>query len=146
MLESIAVFPLTVPILTGLLALLGSWLGAVLGRKTEHAQWKRDQKVKAYADFLEAAKPFDIESLGLDSQKHLDSLTHDTLRVQMLGSEKVYQAAREVHRAMAAVSEMIDDIPIKDKEEEAELGGRVSKLRSTVDHFSDAVRRDLRFK
>jgi hypothetical protein len=45
-----------VPVLTGALALLGSWWGSRLGKKTEHAQWLRNAKETAYVEFLDRAQ------------------------------------------------------------------------------------------
>jgi hypothetical protein len=45
-----------VPILTGAFALGGSWWGSRLGKKTEHAQWLRNAREKAYVQFIDQAK------------------------------------------------------------------------------------------
>lgn len=49
---------LLVPLATGLFALGGSWLGAHLGRRTEHSQWLRNEKRKAYHEFLKSGHFF----------------------------------------------------------------------------------------
>jgi hypothetical protein len=38
----------SVPVLAGAFALLGSWLGSKLGKSTEHWQWLRNEKRKEY--------------------------------------------------------------------------------------------------
>lgn len=43
---------LCVPVVTGVLALLGSWFGSWLGRINEYRQWLRNQKQAAYSEFL----------------------------------------------------------------------------------------------
>ncbi|PNH86114.1 hypothetical protein [Arthrobacter sp. AFG20] len=53
---------LGVPFLTGGLALLGSWYGSWLGRKTEHQQWLRNQKQTAYSEFLGAFDALYLET------------------------------------------------------------------------------------
>ncbi|MFS0717123.1 hypothetical protein ABC337_13840 [Arthrobacter sp. 1P04PC] len=45
---------LLLPVATGAFALGGSWLGAHLGRRTEHSQWLRNEKRKAYHEFLKS--------------------------------------------------------------------------------------------
>ncbi len=43
---------LVVPILTGAFALGGSWLGAKLGKTTEHQQWIRNEKTEVYSQLM----------------------------------------------------------------------------------------------
>jgi hypothetical protein len=47
---------LLIPLGTGVFALIGSWLGAKLGKTTEHAQWLRNRKVDSYTAYVNACK------------------------------------------------------------------------------------------
>lgn len=44
---------LLVPVLTGIFALVGAYLGGLLNRTNEHKQWLRNEKVVAYREYLE---------------------------------------------------------------------------------------------
>lgn len=52
-----------VPVLTGLFALGGSWWGSRLGKKTEHSQWLRNAREKAYVQFLDQAQTLLAEAI-----------------------------------------------------------------------------------
>lgn len=54
---------LVVPIATGVFALLGSWLGSRLARRSEQTQWTRNKKQEAYADFIGHMRITQQESL-----------------------------------------------------------------------------------
>lgn len=53
---------LAVPVLTGAFALFGSWWGSRLGKNTEHSQWLRNAKDKAYVEFLDRAQSLLVEA------------------------------------------------------------------------------------
>lgn len=148
MFESIASFPLTVPILTGLLALFGSWVGSFLGRTTEHKQWKRNQKVETYMDFLEVARPLDSESLiGTNAREGVDSLHHHLLRIRILGSSSVIDAAHKVQASMRQITDyakdIINDEPMTE-EEETKVKALTRQLFLHIDALIDAIRDDLK--
>lgn len=43
-------------VLPAVLALFGSWLGALFGKTSEHAQWLRNQKLESYTTYVNACK------------------------------------------------------------------------------------------
>lgn len=59
-------------ILSGLLALVGAYVGAMLNRKTQHQNWLLQRRAEAFAKLWDA-----LESARLESAKYLRS-TDDT--------------------------------------------------------------------
>jgi len=58
-----------VPIIAGLLSLLGAFAGAFLARRTEYEKWRRERRSEVYTRFLE---------LMDDASEKTTSLLHDT--------------------------------------------------------------------
>lgn len=88
-------------VLTILAGLIGAWLQ---GRR-EHAKWRRDQRLKAYGDFLSATDNFlgaahraDVTELPAVAR---GSLTASAV-LRLLGPDDVYVAAEKLQKATSA--------------------------------------------
>lgn len=57
-----------VPIATGMLAVLGSFLGTRFGKSAEHKQWVRNQKMKSYTEYLDACTAIHQATRGRHTQ------------------------------------------------------------------------------
>lgn len=55
---------LIAPVVAGLFALGGSWLGTRFGKATEHQQWLRNQKQEAYVAFINEARDMLIHAMS----------------------------------------------------------------------------------
>jgi hypothetical protein len=73
---------LQIALIAAAAALSGSLLGALFTRTTEHQQWLRNQKTKAYDDFLELCHRFD--AVMRDPMGSLDAGTVETVRIERL--------------------------------------------------------------
>ncbi|MDP9885501.1 hypothetical protein J2W21_003024 [Sinomonas atrocyanea] len=89
-----------VPVLTGLFALLGGWLGSKIGKATEHQQWLRNQKHEAYVSFLNEARDFLTKYRSLNSEsfdwKEFVTRIRPT-NILILAPEPIREAATSLH-------------------------------------------------
>ncbi|MFE4078201.1 hypothetical protein [Paenarthrobacter sp. YIM B13468] len=91
-------WPFFVPIATGILAMLGSWLGSRWGKTTEHKQWLRNKKMEAYSDFLSVAESMvDDFTRWPEVSKPEHSIKHLSLKRSVL---KVVGSPEARHHAM----------------------------------------------
>ncbi|MBT2522761.1 hypothetical protein [Arthrobacter sp. ISL-28] len=73
---------LQIALIAAAAALSGSLLGAFFTRTTEHKQWLRNEKMKAYEDFLEVCHSFN--AIIRDSRAPLESASEETARIERL--------------------------------------------------------------
>lgn len=79
-----------------LLTVVAGFIGAWLNGRREHQKWRRDQRLRAYADHLAATDRFtgaaqrgDIADLPTVTRDSLTAIAH----VHLLGPTQVYEAA-----------------------------------------------------
>jgi hypothetical protein len=134
---------ISVPIVAGVFALIGSWLGSRLGRSTEHQQWLRNQKQAAYSELLGAFDVLYLETgrpqVDVNIHGHLFSLVTKQSRlsvvapsrVRALSDRLVDQAWEMVQAARGVGPDAGERFPIR------------TKARTTADELIDAIRADL---
>lgn len=148
-------WPFLVPIATGLLALLGSWVGTKLGKATEHAQWLRNERVRVYVDFLAEVKeeiwklqtspspqsvPF---SFPVDRLARIDIVGSNTVReaaVEYARHKNSYELARSALAAEGGILEIPGPNRARITDEYAQAHKRLIDLGES---FVRAVRKDL---
>lgn len=91
---------LWIPLLSGVLALIGAWLGAFFNRTNEHRQWLRNERLKAYNDYLEL--------IGLTQLRHFMLLTDGSSGEAMRLLEKFHDCSIKV--AVVAPSEIAQEV------------------------------------
>jgi len=69
-------FPLS-PLIPGLFALIGAFVGAWLTRHTEHIKWLRRERSMVFADFLKQMYAVAQEATGIYSKYSSDEAKHD---------------------------------------------------------------------
>lgn len=134
----------SVPILTGVFALGGSWFGSWLGRKNEHKQWLRNQSQSAYSEFLgtfdalylETGRPtFDDTTV----QEFLFDLVVKQGRLSVVGPAKVRVLSdRLVNEAWGMVQAVRPGSP-----DEGQRYPLREKAKATAQELIEALRNDL---
>lgn len=130
-----------VPLATGLLALLGSWLGTKWGKTTEHQQWLRNQKIEVYTNLL---RQIHASTLSLEAYKqgtqvgeppNLQDITDTTnARLAIVAPYKIRHLALWQLDAMLKASAAVDDATYEKERQSFE---------SLVGELQAAIRRDL---
>lgn len=142
-------------VVTGVLALVGAWLGGKLGKHNEHTQWRRNQRVEAYTDFLTAINE-EIRKVShwRDTRKEQVVFPANELaRIELVGSQAVRVLARKfedhlhVYRNSAVFvygNGELPDMPVETKNRHVDqytnAAARLTELR---DDYVIAVRKDL---
>lgn len=138
---------LAVPVLTGLFALGGSWWGSRLGKNTEHAQWLRNSREKAYVRFLDQAQTLLTEAhwtpqYGPERVKWMKERVMD-LRptvIFLLAPDEIRNLAKAIHERLLWLSGTLSS--------ESARQPHVEKSASTVQtdlvRLAELCRADLR--
>lgn len=133
-----------VPVVTGVLALLGSWFGSRLGRINEYRQWLRNQKQAAYSELLGVFDALYLktgrrEVNDADVQTVLFDLVVKQGRLSVVGVEGVRViSARLVDEAWAMVQAARGVGPDSEKRYELREAAKV-----TADELIGRIRVDL---
>lgn len=134
---------ITVPIVAGTFALIGSWFGSRLGRRNEHQQWLRNQKLVVYSEVLGAFDVLYLETgrpqVDADIHAELFSLVAKQSRlsvvapeiVQGLSDRLVDQAWEMVQAARGVGPDAGRRFPIR------------TKAKTTAEELVEAIRTDL---
>jgi hypothetical protein len=143
---------IAVPVVAGLFALAGAWFGGRLGKYNEHSQWRRNERVEAYTDFLSAITEEQYKRWGADHPP-LKFPRIQLAKIEIVGSQKVRALARKfqvplmmIHMYTPAVSRHVGAFESLGEEDQervrlyAEYSLQLDQLR--VD-FLHAVRKDL---
>ncbi len=87
------VLPISVAIISGLLALIGGFLGAWLTRRTEYSKWLRQERSIAFAEFIKKLNDTSLEAINILSSPDTDKgdidLSVTKLFCQLNGPENV---------------------------------------------------------
>lgn len=140
---------ISVPVLTGMFALLGSWWGSRLGKTTEHAQWLRNEKKK---DYVEAIKATDNATYALrclvQGKAHLaPELSSDSdfiSSVNVMGPRTVTRTLRQFVDATFKCQAILGE-----PESETRMARAQAAQSSVNDHYQallKAMRSDLGVK
>lgn len=142
---------LVVPVATGVFALGGSWLGAWLGRATEHKQWIRDNKQKAYTRFLSATTDAASNAFRAD-RKYAEEVMLALDEVRLCGSAGVLKAAEKIKAQVLLNNRIAKDRPFMLTEPDAneeglkrterELSKGIVDLLKLGDTFTKEARKD----
>lgn len=148
-------WPLAVPVVTGVFALGGAWLGGRLGKHNEHTQWRRNERMEAYTDFLTAIKR-EIGKITYNRDLKDASLEfpHTELdRIEIVGSQRVRVLARKfqdhvhVYRNNASFvfqSGERPHMPVETKNRYVDqFTNAAARLSELQDAYVIAVRQDL---
>jgi hypothetical protein len=108
---------LSVPVLTGIFALFGSWVGSKLGKATEHHQWLRNQKVEVYSSLLRQVHASNLalnhyKTTGQDLNPDLSDIKDiSNARLMVVGSRDVRAQSQQMLTVMqiAGQPENIND-------------------------------------
>lgn len=134
---------ITVPILAGVFAMVGSWFGSRLGRKNEHQQWLRNQKQAAYSEVLGAFDVLYLETgrsqVDADIHANLFSLVAKQSRLSVIAPSRVRtlsdrlvdQAWEMVQAARGVGPDAGRRYPVR------------TKAKTTAEELVEAIRADL---
>lgn len=136
MTQTTETLPWLIPVTTGLLAVVGSWLGVGLSKFVEHDQWLRNEKYAVYKQVyedLESAKRKIFDSyLNRVAPMGTELVAPNSLAFDLVSSEDVYDergrcvaALFRYHHAVYKVRENVDydnPDPILKVADEAEAG------------------------
>lgn len=146
---------IAVPVVAGVFALLGGWWGSRLGKDTEHSQWQRNERMKAYADFLSA---IDEAREKIGPLEHPPSLmepfpNNELARIEIVGSQAVRVLASQfrscllrVHMASMSTVEAFGNADLTEAERVSQVNEYGSFAEQFAKHrlaFVTAVRKDL---
>ncbi|MGX9901488.1 hypothetical protein ACW0JT_19215 [Arthrobacter sp. SA17] len=106
--------PLGIAVLTGSLALLGSWFGAKLANRSGQKQWSRNKKQEAYAEFIGHMRITKQESLPAVFEMVRDTPTADLdLEAEAERLRAYWQLELVSNNAVAEVArELLNDLSI----------------------------------
>ncbi|MEW1821747.1 hypothetical protein AB0323_13325 [Arthrobacter sp. NPDC080031] len=139
---------LVVPIATGSLALLGSWLGSRLGKTTEHEQWLRNEKIETYSEYLETIRRVDLllERVvgGVSKPVELMEATDELggSRLRLISSEAVREATKSHRDRRQALTEYLEHISPATVQT-PEFKSASEKLHQSRTHLAELMARDL---
>lgn len=140
--------PFVVPAITGAFALFGSWFGMKLGKATEHNQWLRNERLEAYAAFLEANEavqrtmsdtPYGRKTPE-DVYRAIDSISLQ--RLELLGSPATKAAANQFGGAMLDLGDVYDPIP----PDLSRLPAAKDTYYTTLEELIECMAKDLKLK
>lgn len=140
-------WPFLVPAATGLLALLGSWVGTKLGKATEHAQWLRNEKMTAYRTYMNAAhafenvakghRPFNSSEMN-EQQKILYSVDPD-----LVSSPLVDKAMSRYNSVFGSTLIVVVERRASGTEETEDERRQLHELEAETKRLMNAFRKDL---
>lgn len=85
--------PIAIPVISGLFALLGGFLGAWLTRRTEYDKWLRHERSVAFSEFIRQLNATALEAINIlakqDSMKDNCDLLITDLFCRLNGPENV---------------------------------------------------------
>lgn len=133
-------------VIAGLFGVVGAWIAS----RREHSKWLREEKLRAYTDFLLAVEEFlwtlgetrvkaetrlDIENFAEEARKI------EQARILLLAPSRVYYRANKTIEAITALAEVISEDP--DLEDEVTFLKASDQVRTARDNFSAELRKDL---
>lgn len=134
---------ITVPILAGTFALIGSWFGSRLGRRNEHQQWLRNQKQSAYSEVLGAFDLLYLETgrpeVDVNIHAELFSLVAKQSRLSVVAPEKVRGLS---HRLIDQAWDMVQAARGVGPDASRRFQLR-TKAKTTAEELVEAIRTDL---
>ena len=87
------------------LTVLAGFIGAWIQGRREHSKWQRDQRLKAYGDFISATDNY-LGAALRDDEAELPTVVRESLSasalVRLLGPDDVYSAAERFQKATKA--------------------------------------------
>lgn len=146
---------IAIPVVTGVFALAGSWFGGRLGKNNEHTQWRRNERVKAYTDFLTAidGETQKISHLRDSRKVALEFPGAELARIEIMASQSVRVLARKFHDHVNVYRDTASfvynngqrpDIPAATQARHVDLyTNAAARLVELRDAYLAAVRRDL---
>lgn len=123
------------PIIAAVFALIGSFLGSWLTRTREHKQWHRDEKKKAYTEYLtkldELEKDLDADAQAVGADRLL-AITAARSAIRLFGSASVRRIARDVDNEATGLWMMADiaDVESGTPEERADRRRQLIRIRT----------------
>ncbi|WP_400994810.1 hypothetical protein [Agromyces sp. GXQ0307] len=111
-----------------LIAVLGGFAGALLQGRREHVKWRRDQRLRAYADFIAATDNY-LGAAHRGDESELPTVARASLtasaHVRLFGPDKVYQAAESLQKAtVASIRSLTLDAQTLDQREDERIAAR----------------------
>lgn len=151
MTETPETLPFLIPVTTGLLAVVGSWLGVGLSKFVEHDQWLRNEKYAVYKDVyrdLENASRAIFDAyLDRVAPMGTELVAPESLAFDLVSSQSVYDqrgrcvaALLKYHIAVykARENESYDDPD--------SIMAAADEAGSEIEHLRGAMRKDLKSK
>ena len=138
---------LLVPLGTGVFALVGSWLGAKLGQKTEHKQWLRNEKQKEYVAAIAATTSIleAVRLMVLDQSATLELEPSTYIPpIDVLAPHKVKVTLREFLVGIHECIDVLQDLNSSDRMDRARL--RFEALAEKHATLLKQIREDLGVK
>jgi hypothetical protein len=138
-------------VITGIFVLVKIWLD----KSTEHTQWRRNERMKVYTDFLAAVNKDSakIKPFGNPGALELTCGHKELARIELVGSQSVRGVARKFRDhiwAYQSAAEFVakdgrlQGIPKEDKDEHLHRYiGAVRELSKLTGDYVEAVRADL---
>ncbi|MGM7777918.1 hypothetical protein ACSVHC_18130 [Arthrobacter sp. KNU-44] len=137
----------SVPVLTGVFALFGSWWGSKLGKNTEHWQWLRNEKQKEYIAAVDKMGEMTSTLADLVQEKPTSEVSGDNSFITpiiVLGPRRVKKSMKAVMSQMHETLEILHEAPSDTRLKRAQDAHGL--LAENYDKFLADVRRDLGVK
>lgn len=137
-----------VPIATGLLAVFGSFLGTRFGKSAEHQQWVRDQKMKFYTEYLQAAGAFLENARGRRTEGDDQFFrTFASQSTAFITPDKVRPHYEKHWAANLDMAHHLTMVARRDKEPDSVEEKRLQDEHdAALDALREAFRKDLKFR
>lgn len=124
---------LVAAVIGGMIAVISGFVGALIQGRREHSKWKRDQRLRAYADFIAATDNF-IGAAHRGDETELPTVARESLtasaHLKLFGPDKVYAAGEKLQEASRqSINALGLDPAILERRESARLAAREEFLR-----------------
>lgn len=125
-------------VLPAVLALFGSWLGAIIGKTSEHDQWLRNQRLEKYTTYVNACKHLVRVRRGVPSNR--DQFEENFAKLSLIDVELV--ATKRVQARL----DHFNDAFFSYMTSETDRDVLNKNYEASLESLNAALRRDLRIR